>query len=170
MNKIKFCFKRGKMKEINWKFLWAKKQSKNGTLKWLSLYQHLIDTWYVCGFLWDLWLSQGQKNYICKNCGDISENEVKRLIQFIGFVHDIGKATPAFQTQKGFGNSEDLDKELLEKLENNGFQGISQLSIANRKHHTEMGEAVHTSRTRGGDPTDRIHHRTCHTYFPHTRG
>ena len=109
------------MKEINWKFLWAKKQSKNGTLKWLSLYQHLIDTWYVCGFLWDLWLSQGQKNYICKNCGDISENKVKRLIQFIGFVHDIGKATPAFQTQKGFGNSEDLDKELLEKLENNGF-------------------------------------------------
>lgn len=142
MNKIKFCFKRGKMKEINWKFLWAKKQSKNGTLKWLSLYQHLIDTWYVCGFLWDLWLSQGQKNYICKNCGDISENKVKRLIQFIGFVHDIGKATPAFQTQKGFGNSEDLDKELLEKLENNGFQGISQLSLANRKHHTEMGEAV----------------------------
>ena len=130
------------MKEINWKFLWAKKQSKNGTLKWLSLYQHLIDTWYVCGFLWDLWLSQGQKNYICKNCGDISENKVKRLIQFIGFVHDIGKATPAFQTQKGFGNSEDLDKELLEKLENNGFQGISQLSLANRKHHTEMGEAV----------------------------
>ena len=142
MNKIKFCFKRGKMKEINWKFLWAKKQSKNGTLKWLSLYQHLIDTWYVCGFLWDLWLSQGQKNYICKSCGDISENKVKRLIQFIGFVHDIGKATPAFQTQKGFGNSEDLDKELLEKLENNGFQGISQLSLANRKHHTEMGEAV----------------------------
>ena len=142
MNKIKFCFKRGKMKEINWKFLWAKKQSKNGTLKWLSLYQHLIDTWYVCGFLWDLWLSQGQKIYICKNCGNISENKVKRLIQFIGFVHDIGKATPAFQTQKGFGNSEDLDKELLEKLENNGFQGISQLSLANRKHHTEMGEAV----------------------------
>src|SRR3712207_8667168 len=43
-------------------------------------------------------------------------NSAKKLIKFIALVHDIGKATPAFQTKEGFINSVDLDFALMEKL------------------------------------------------------
>lgn len=129
------------MKSEIWKFLWAKKKY-DGEMKWLSLYQHLTDTWYVCGLLWEHFLSENQKKFIENGSGNISENEAKRLIQFVGSIHDIGKATPVFQVKKGFKNCKELDEELLNKLEKNGFKDISTFSYENERHHTETGEVI----------------------------
>lgn len=123
--------------------LWAKKKDNNGILKWLPLDMHLEDTKNVIGRLWNYWLSDGQRREIAKsmNC---SEDESYDVVSFIGAVHDIGKATPAFQTQKGFANSLDLDQILLEKLELEGFQGIKEILLTdrNKSHHTVAGEAI----------------------------
>lgn len=124
--------------------LWAKKKMENGRLLWLPLSQHLEDTRKVIGYLWEHWLSDGQKSLIENSweVGAYEENLGKRLAEFLAAVHDIGKATPVFQTKKGFLHSEDLDIQLLEKLERAGFIGISSLYLASPSytHHSIAGQ------------------------------
>lgn len=112
-------------------YLWAKKCEKDGLWKWMSLYQHLVDTKNVAGLLWEYWLSPGQRKIISKSIGAIDEVEGKNLIKFLAAIHDIGKATPSFQIKKGFNNSEDLDRFLIERLEKQGFTDISHLKLSN---------------------------------------
>lgn len=123
---------------------WAKKKEENGQLLWLPLTQHLKDTSDIAGLLWEHWLGEGQKKLIMDSLETDHEtdNLGKRTIQFLAAVHDIGKATPAFQTQKGYSNSEDLDLRLLEKLERSGFEGISSLQLASprKSHHSVAGQ------------------------------
>ena len=123
--------------------LWAKKKEKDGIFYWLSLKRHLEDTREVMGLLWEHWLSEGQRAYITKSM-KVEEDEAKSLAMFIGAIHDIGKATPAFQIQKGFQNSEDLDLLLLEKLEQEGFSGIKDLELTDRGKtpHAYAGEMI----------------------------
>ena len=111
--------------------LWAKKKEKDGIFYWLSLKRHLEDTREIMGLLWEHWLSEGQRVYITKSM-KVEEDEAKSLAMFVGAIHDIGKATPAFQIQRGFQNSEDLDFLLLEKLERKGFSGIKDLELTDR--------------------------------------
>ena len=123
--------------------LWAKKKEKDGIFYWLSLKRHLEDTREVMGLLWEHWLSEGQRAYITKSM-KVEEDEAKSLAMFIGAIHDIGKATPAFQIQKGFQNSEDLDLLLMEKLEQEGFSGIKDLELTDRGKtpHAYAGEVI----------------------------
>ena len=126
------------------KFLWAKKDDKGGKLKWLPLLVHLEDTMNVADFLWNHWLPEGQKNDILSGIEPSNETICENLVCFLGAAHDIGKATPAFQTQRVFSNGLDLDSQLLEKLERAGFTGISSLALASAKdtHHTRAGQAI----------------------------
>ena len=68
----------------------------------------------------------------------------RRLACFLAGIHDFGKCTPAFQTQKGYQNSQDLDIALLNRLEQAGLIGISSLNLdmaaRKRSHHTVTGE------------------------------
>ncbi|MEX2784516.1 CRISPR-associated helicase Cas3' [Streptococcus sp. H49] len=125
-------------------YFWAKKREDSGRLLWLSLMQHLEDTKNVAGLLWEHWLGDGQKRLIEESLESAykAEDLGKRVAQFLAAVHDIGKATPAFQTQKGYSNSEDLDLQLLEKLERSGFEGISSLQLAKprQSHHSIAGQ------------------------------
>ena len=123
--------------------LWAKKKEKDGIFYWLSLKRHLEDTREVMGLLWEHWLSEGQRAYITKSM-KVEEDEAKSLAMFIGAIHDIGKATPAFQVQRGFQNSEDLDLLLMEKLEQEGFSGIKDLELTDRGKtpHAYAGEVI----------------------------
>lgn len=123
--------------------LWAKKKEKDGIFYWLSLKRHLEDTREVMGLLWEHWLSEGQRIYIADSMM-IEEDEAKFLVMFIGAIHDIGKATPAFQIQRGFQNSEDLDLLLMEKLEREGFSGIKDLELTDRGKtpHAYAGEVI----------------------------
>lgn len=98
-------------------FLWAKKKEHDGNMYWLSLRQHLEDTKNVAGLLWEHWLGNGQKKLINDSLDDNSKGKGKNLIEFLAAVHDIGKATPYFQTMKGYMYSPELDLNLLNKLE-----------------------------------------------------
>lgn len=128
--------------------LWAKKSGNNGVFTWLPLKQHLRDCLNISGLLWEHWLCEGQKNNIIKSlyldeavdgnedlCGDFDFNRehiAKKLVMFLAAVHDLGKATPAFQVKSSFGHtSRDLDEYLLDKLENAGLAGVKTLSLAN---------------------------------------
>ncbi|MFM9413560.1 CRISPR-associated helicase Cas3' [Peptococcus simiae] len=124
--------------------LWAKKNDTNGAFSWLSLPQHLKDTEGVAGLLWTHWLSPGQRLYLARALSDPSEEAAYRLIRFLGAVHDLGKATPSFQILQGFQYSPDLDRALLEKLEQVGFSGISSLDLPSRSRtpHALAGQVL----------------------------
>lgn len=128
--------------------LWAKKEERNARYLWLPLTVHLEDTRNVSRWIFANWLSESQRE-LCsqglKGCGnrkDVTIDLACDLAAFLGGIHDIGKATPAFQTKKGFNNSPTLDDELLCKLEKAGFSGISSivLSDPNCSHHSVAGE------------------------------
>ena len=120
--------------------LWAKKEEKDGLIYWLPLTVHLEDTGRIMGLLWEHWLSEGQKRTVADDT-DLG----KQIAIFIGAIHDIGKASPAFQLKKGFANSKDLDKELIEKLVRVGFIGIDSpdlLSSPEKTPHGLAGEVI----------------------------
>ena len=121
--------------------LWAKKEESNGEMKWLSLLQHLEDTSRVCGFLWNHWLCEGQRRIIS---GENDEESGRRIMIFLGAIHDLGKATPAFQIKTGNYRRSDLDYELLERLELAGAKGISDLRLADGREspHSIAGETL----------------------------
>ena len=86
--------------------LWGKKGS-NGEASWLPLIMHLADTVEIGKRLWDEWLCEGAKRNIAANCtysGSPDEAEKLRqaraLFVFLCASHDLGKATPAFQTKE----------------------------------------------------------------------
>lgn len=110
---------------------WAKKQDKTGRFEWLSLAQHLEDTRQIARLLWIHWLSEGQRRHIITSLNPPDENIAANLVEFLGAVHDIGKATPAFQIKPGFTNSLDLDSILIEMLEGEGFSNLRLTSLAN---------------------------------------
>ncbi len=131
--------------DIKAKVLWAKKDSRHGEYVWLPLMVHLMDTMEVAGWLWNHWLSKGQRDYCFTQVrGLASIDDVEKVVRFIAAVHDIGKATPAFQTQKGYHDDQELDTQLLERLEKYGFAGISTLNLtASRKtHHALAGQTI----------------------------
>lgn len=124
--------------------LWAKKNDNDGRFSWTPLLVHLQDTMYAADFLWNHWLTEGQRTGIASQMTDGDEETAEHLVKFLGGIHDIGKATPAFQTQKGYSSSEDLDEALLEKLELAGFQGIRDFNrtLGKSTHHALAGAVI----------------------------
>lgn len=123
--------------------LWAKKDEISGELKWLPLMQHLEDTVGIAIQLWNHWLSEGTRQTIC-NGASISDDQAVNLVAFLAASHDIGKATPVFQTMKSYQNSTSLDDILIERLEKVGFMDLSNLVLATKSavHHTVAGEKI----------------------------
>lgn len=62
----------------------------------------------------------------------------------MGIAHDIGKASPAFETEKCSRHDKEIDAFLLNKLEKNGFTKISQFDprLSNKSKHDKLGEAL----------------------------
>ena len=77
--------------------LWAKKNDKDRQFLWLPLMVHLQDTMDVADFLWNHWLSIGQREWIVYQINNGNDILAERLVRFLAGIHDIGKATPAFQ-------------------------------------------------------------------------
>ena len=109
---------------------WAKKQDNAGKFQWLSLAQH----WKIPGKLravWMHWLCEGQRRCVIASLSQPDEDIAANLVGFLGAIHDIGKATPAFQIKPGFENSPDLDAMLIEMLEGEGFSAHRSARLAN---------------------------------------
>ncbi|KRM12890.1 CRISPR-associated helicase/endonuclease Cas3 [Lentilactobacillus farraginis] len=121
--------------------LWAKKRTENGSQLWLPLIAHLVDTQNTINWLFNHWLSAGQRQFLEQR---LPEEELQKLVKFLGFSHDIGKATPAFQTKPSYGGDRSLDDQLIEKLVRSGFSGLNDLSLSSAKYspHAKAGEAI----------------------------
>ena len=132
------------------KFLWAKKNRVDNQPMWLPLMVHLDDTSKICGHLYDLWLSQGVKDLLMDSVlSDVEDKDelLLNLCRFLGFVHDLGKATAIFQVKKSFNGDYELDSLIIEKLINAGFKDIDKFALAKRENigHNISGQYLLTT-------------------------
>lgn len=127
------------------KCLWAKKRrgsAENSNLenKWLPLYIHLGDTAEVMELLWQEWLRDSVKENICMGFEkELQKEEMLKVLRFLGAVHDLGKATPAFQSRI-ISDASGTDKQILRRLEKNGVP-LSRNIIMPVKH-AEAGYTI----------------------------
>ena len=122
--------------------LWAKKNVQDGQPMWLPLIVHLMDTKNVIGWLYNHWIDDGQREVMRENFD--SEEKLLKFIRFLGAVHDIGKATPAFQTKKSYIRDDELDDYLVRRLVESGLDGLDSVELGNRREspHNLAGEAL----------------------------
>lgn len=76
--------------------VWAKSDYGVGE-RWLPLFVHASDTCGAIQRLWDEWLPEGTRQTIAAPFGG-DKDLARRVVAFLGAVHDIGKATPVFQS------------------------------------------------------------------------
>lgn len=132
-------------REIN---LWAKKTTEDGEQRWLPLIVHLTDTAHVSNWLFYHWLDEGQRQFLTMT---LAEDQVQKLVKFLGFFHDFGKATPAFQTKVSYDGNRSLDADLIERLTQHGFADLQDLVLSSpqKSPHALAGEALLESPTFG---------------------
>lgn len=122
------------------KALWGKKAVHDDQEFWLPLITHLIDTKNVMQWLYNDWIGEGTKEFLQQN---LSSEDVQKLVGFLGFYHDFGKATPAFQYKQSFPRHKDLDEDINENLRRAGFSLIQMDNYRVRKSpHPIAGETL----------------------------
>lgn len=133
--------------------LWAKKnRDENGKPMWLPLQVHLNDTMEVCGLLYEHWLSPGAADFLQKALesekSDTADKTtlLKNLCKFLGAVHDIGKATPIFQTKNSKSGDRELDEAINNKLKQAGFTDLDAYISTKREeiYHNVSGQHILT--------------------------
>lgn len=121
--------------------LWAKKENREGQELWLPLVAHLVDTKNVINWLYTHWLNDSQRQVLQQ---DLTTSEIEQLVNFVGYFHDIGKATPAFQTKPSYNRDYELDDQLIEQLLRSGFEKLAEYEPAFRSKspHALAGETI----------------------------
>lgn len=91
--------------------------------------------------LYNHWFTGGQKLVLLQS---MTADQAQGLVKFLGFVHDIGKATPSFQTKPSYGNDFSIDSVLIEKLISAGFTRLNEMNLSspNASPHAKAGEAL----------------------------
>ena len=95
------------------------KSGQNGEQAWLPLWMHATDTVGVLEWLIDNWLTESVWQ-ILENSGRrgrMTRKEVRKLVRFLGYIHDIGKINPYFSCL--------ITKQVTEALEQLKEDGIS---------------------------------------------
>ena len=127
------------------KCLWAKKkrdktEDSSHPNKWLPLYIHLGDTAEVMELLWREWIREPVKENICKGFKEeLPQEAVLKVLRFLGAVHDLGKATPAFQSKIVIDGSA-TNRQILQRLEKNGIPINSNIIMPVK--HAEAGYII----------------------------
>ncbi|WP_278675439.1 CRISPR-associated endonuclease Cas3'', partial [Acidaminococcus fermentans] len=113
------------------------KASRDDETLWLPLWMHLRDTAYVMGYLVDTWLPEATQKAILPD-GD--EEKLRKTAVLLGFLHDLGKASPAFCSML----LQHLDEEVESRLERNGLSLSSYRGFPERSRspHALLGETV----------------------------
>jgi CRISPR-associated endonuclease/helicase Cas3 len=78
--------------------LWGKSKGLEDPNKPYPLVWHLADTVALVLALWDGYVSPGQRTVIANGL-DTTEDHARQLVAFWAGLHDVGKATPPFQSQ-----------------------------------------------------------------------
>ena len=114
----------------------AAKSGRNDRSIWLPLRMHLEDTSDMMGLLVNQWLPDSEKRAMDLP-GD--EEELVRMAKLLGGLHDIGKATPLFQSMI----LQNID-EVGERLDEMGLPVSRASAFVNRKEssHPLAGETV----------------------------
>lgn len=136
--------------------LLAAKTDRKDRQKWLPLWMHLLDTADVMDVLVSDWLPDHIKDILCAD-----EDTLSQTARCLGAMHDIGKATPLFQSRilQSIDNIDDL-------LEGRGLP-ISSLNCFDRytrSPHALAGEAILLNRAVSEDFAAIVgaHHGTPH--------
>lgn len=111
--------------------LWGKKKAYSKKLYWLPLLTHLKDTQAIIKYLYQNYLSQNQRNIIALPSS---------LIGTLGFLHDFGKITPAFQLKQSRPYNAALDQSVLAKLDSLSLP--SQLPLIDKSPHNISGAYI----------------------------
>lgn len=113
--------------------LWGKKKAyENNQFYWLPVIAHLIDTGNIIKYLYNNYLNNSQRTLLGTS---ITPN----LVSFLGYVHDIGKITPAFQEKASRPVNPELDKLLRMHLIAN-YINLPKLSFPEKTPHNLAGE------------------------------
>ncbi len=95
------------------------KSGQNGEQMWLPLWMHATDTAEVMEWLAENWISDSVWEILQNSgrCGRMTKKEVKKLVRFLGYIHDEGKISPYFSCL--------VTKNIPEALEKLKEDGIS---------------------------------------------
>ncbi|MDO4404230.1 MAG: CRISPR-associated helicase Cas3' [Atopobiaceae bacterium] len=78
--------------------LWAKTGGKEQRHLWEPLYVHLADTAEIARLLWRRWVPEATKAFIAESF-EMAPEDAEMIAVWLAGVHDIGKATPSFQSK-----------------------------------------------------------------------
>lgn len=126
--------------------LWGKSDYGMGEC-WLPLYVHMADSAGVASRLWDSWVPRSTKAIVARAL-DGEEALARSLFVFLAGVHDIGKATPAFQV-KGLPFGRGGEGGILWKPEHAGLVIRHDLSGRPCPTHPIAGEVMLTKYLKG---------------------
>ena len=109
--------------------LWAKTGTREAPNLWGALIVHLADTAQVARLLWRHWLATSTRDYICCQMG-LDNNQAQTVLSWVACVHDIGKATPSFESK------------VPERAEAVREAGLLMGANAERLQHAYLGEIL----------------------------
>ena len=112
--------------------LWAKKPfSDDDSSDVIPLRKHLINTANIVIELWETWLPP------------ILQNKLdKQLLIFLAYTHDIGKASPGFQTDDRYSNTPETDEKIRTNLERAGFPISKSYRELKQTRHEVISHAI----------------------------
>src|SRR5271157_1897196 len=110
---------------------WAKADKK--TTDYHLLLYHMIDVGQVALMLWQTGLNNNLRQQITKWLGLKNAGDAGRLIAFWASLHDLGKASPAFQDHPYMPHS--LRKKIQRDLETAGFELPPRTNSEKRARH-----------------------------------
>lgn len=122
---------------IQAKSLWGKTNQTDCT-QWLPLYVHLVDSLNMAAKLWDQWVPQGTRDMFARNMhGDVTL--ARKVCLLLAGLHDIGKATPVFQSKPV---NHTLNQSMAWMPESHGLPMPAGLADHGKPTHTVAGQAI----------------------------
>ena len=109
--------------------LWGKTGRRDNPQLWLPLAMHMADTAETARWIWREWLASSVKHSICQQT-KLCEVEAATLVVMLAGMHDIGKATPSFQSK------------VPERAEADAATGLCSSSRCENHSHAFMGEVL----------------------------
>ncbi|MBT1171792.1 CRISPR-associated endonuclease Cas3'' [Bifidobacterium sp. MA2] len=121
--------------------VWGKTDRQNGDY-WLPLYVHMADSLAAAERIWDHWAPEGTKDIIRRDCG--GEENARMVYAFLAGIHDIGKATPIFQSKpiRFDPNADPADNTLAWLPERAGLPVRTDFRRKNDPTHPVAGQVI----------------------------